>query len=168
MRIAGNVFALIEAVVAVRRPYRAIPQPGINLLEGPPGRHFIPDVALTCEPIAPSLVCEAPRLVVEVLSPLTQSYDKRFKLPVYAGHPSLDEIWLIDSRARCVQVWERRREGWHNGLPLIGEASFMSRVLGVEVTLDAIYALTSLEISAEEVAEEGGTGDTDGDDREDR
>ena len=123
---------------------------------------------MTREPVDSRHLYEAPQLVVEVLSPSTQSYDKRFKLPVYAGHPSIEEIWLIDSRVRCVQVWERRSEGWHNGLPLIGQATFMSAALGIDVTLDAIYTLTSLEISAEEVAEEGGTGDTEGNDRDDR
>src|SRR4051794_19839346 len=167
-QIAANVQRLTDDAVRDRRPCRAVQGGGLLLSEGPPGRVYIPDVLMTCEPVEAKHLYEAARLVVEVLSPSTESYDKRFKLPRYADLPSIDEIWLVDSRNRCVQVWERRSAGWHSGLPLIGRATFMSHVLGVEVSLDAVYDLTSLAVSPEEGAEEAGAQDADRDDGEHR
>ena len=123
---------------------------------------------MTCEPIEAKQVYEAPRLVVEVLSPSTGSYDKRFKLPRYAGLPSIEEIRLVDSRVRLVHAWQRINGRWQDGLPLIGRATFTSHVLGVEVSLDAVYDLTSLAVSPEEGAEEAGAEDADRDDGEQR
>jgi Uma2 family endonuclease len=120
---------------------------------------------MTCEPIEGRHVCEAAPLVVEVLSPSTKSYDKRFKLPVYASLPSIEEIWLIDSRVRLVQVWHRLEGAGATGCPIIGRGGFTSHVLGVEVTLDAIYALTKLEtLLPEDGAEDPGAHHPDHDD----
>ena len=146
VQIAMNVSRIADDAVRDRRPCRAVQGGGLALQAGPPGRFYIPDVLMTCEPIDARRVYESPRLVVEVLSPSTQSYDKRFKLPVYAGLPSIEEIWLVDSRFRLVQIWYRAEGGWRDGIPLIGRSIFASPVLGVEVSLDAIYALTSARV----------------------
>jgi Uma2 family endonuclease len=167
-QITGNVHRIIDDAVRDRRPCRAVPGGGLRLQEGPPGRVYIPDVLMTCEPIEAKQVYEAARLVVEVLSPSTGSYDKRFKLPRYAGLPSIEEIWLVDSRVRLVHAWQRINGRWQDGLPLIGRATFTSHVLGVEVSLDAVYDLTSLAVSPEEGAEEAGAEDADRDDGEQR
>src|SRR3954447_17611174 len=167
-QIAANAQRLADDAVRDRRPCRAVQSGGLLLSEGPPGRVYIPDVLMTCEPVEGKHLYEAARLVVEVLSPSTDSYDKRFKLPRYAGLPSIEEIWLVDSRVRLVHAWQRVDGRWQDGLPLIGHATFTSRVLGVEVSLDAVYDLTSLAVSPEEGAEEAGAEDADRDDGEQR
>jgi Uma2 family endonuclease len=143
-QISQNVTGIIERAVASRRPCRAVQQGGVAIAEGPPGDCFAPDVLLTCEPVAGQHLYAAPRLIVEVLSPGTRSFDKRHKVPAYAGLPSVAEIWLVDSRARWVQIYERLETGWHAGLPSIGQAIFPSRALGDTVALDDIYSLTTL------------------------
>ena len=144
-RIVGNAYGIVEAAVRDRRLCRAVPGGSLRIEEGPPGRVYTPDLLMTCEPIEGRHVCEAAPLVVEVLSPSTKSYDKRFKLPRYSALPFVEEIWLVDSRVRLAQVWRRLEGSWRDGLPIIGRGSFASHVLGIEVTLDAIYALTTLE-----------------------
>ena len=144
-RIVGNAYDIIETAVRDKRPCRAVPGGGLLIEEGPPGRVYVPDLLMTYEPIDGRHVCKAAPLVVEVLSPSTKSYDKRFKLPLYSALPFVEEIWLIDSRVRLVQAWQRIEGAWRDGLPVIGRGSFASHVLGIEVTLDAIYALTTLE-----------------------
>lgn len=143
-QIAANVTRLCDDAVGDRRPCRAVAQGGVALQEGPPGDVYVPDVLLTCEPIAGQRLSSAPLLVIEVLSPSTGRYDRHTKLPVYAMLPSLEEIWLVGSVQRFVQVYERLESGWHAGLPLIGQSGLRSRTLGVEVSLDDIYALTTL------------------------
>jgi Uma2 family endonuclease len=154
VQITGNVARIADGAVRDRRPCRAVPGGGLLLQEGPPGRVYIPDVLLTCEPIDERRLYQAPRLVVEVLSPSTQSYDKTAKLPRYAELPSIEEIWLVASRSRSVMVWERVGGSWHAALPMIGRATFTSRVLGMEVSLDAIYELTTLDATSPEDAPE--------------
>ena len=156
-RIVGNAYGIVEAALRDRRPCRAVPGGGLRIEEGPPGRVYTPDLLMTCEPIEGRHVCEAAPLVVEVLSPSTKSYDKRFKLPRYSALPFVEEIWLVDSRVQLAQVWRRLEGSWRDGLPIIGRGSFTSLVLGFEVTIDAIYALTTLEAaSPEDGAEDPG------------
>ena len=143
-RIGLNACSIIEAAIRDRRPCRAIPQGGLRLEDGPPGKVYIPDVLMTCEPTDGRHIFDTPQLVVEVLSPSTQAFDKHTKIPVYAALPSIEEIWLVASRVRLVTVWQRRETGWHSGLPLIGQASFPSQLLGIEVGLDDLYELTAL------------------------
>jgi Uma2 family endonuclease len=150
VQIAGNVQRLVDDAVRGRRPCRAVLGGGLRLREGPPGRVYIPDVLMTCEPVDGRHLYEAPRLVVEVLSPSTQSYDKRFKLPVYASLASIEEIWLVDPRVRLVQTWQRVEESWRGGLPIIGRGGFASRVQGADVGLDDLSALTTLEADSPE------------------
>ena len=40
------------------------------------------------------------------------------------------EIWLVDSRERWVQVWQRAEDAWIVTLPLRGDAVFASKALG--------------------------------------
>jgi Uma2 family endonuclease len=143
-QIAQNVSGLADAALRSRRPCRAVQQGGVAVAEGPPGDAFVPDVLVTCEPVDDQHLYEAPMLVVEVLSPKTRTYDKKTKVPAYAALPSVEEVWLVESEARWVQVYERIETGWHAGLPLIGQSSFRSRVLGTEIALDDIYTLTVL------------------------
>lgn len=149
-QIVGNLLGLATAAIRARRPCRALPGVGLVLAEGPPGAVYAPDLLVTCEPINGRHWCEAPNLVAEVLPPFGGGYDKRFKLPAYATLPSVEEIWLVDSRVRLVQAWHRLEDGWRDGLPIIGRGGFVSHVLGVEVTLDAVYALTALEPPADD------------------
>ena len=45
----------------------------------------------------------APDLAVEILSPSTAGHDRATKLPIYA-EARVPEVWLIDPRARTVEV----------------------------------------------------------------
>jgi Uma2 family endonuclease len=143
-QISGNVFGIIDAAVRGKRPCRAVQHGGVAINEGPPGDCFVPDVLMTCEPIRGQHLYAEPRLIVEVLSPSTGRYDRLTKVPLHGRLPSVEEIWLVGSLQRFVQVWQRLEAGWHAGLPLIRQATFASRVLAVEVTLDDVYALTTL------------------------
>jgi Uma2 family endonuclease len=141
---AQNISGMADTALRARRPCRAVQQGGVAITEGAPGDAFVPDVLVTCEPVDDEHLYEAPILIVEVLSPKTRTYDKKTKVPAYAALPSVEEVWLVESEARWVQVYERTETGWQAGLPLIGQSSFRSRALGTDVALDEIYALTTL------------------------
>jgi Uma2 family endonuclease len=53
-----------------------------------------------------------PTLIVEVLSPSTEAYDRGEKLAHYRRIPSLQEILLVGHEERRVDVWRRSPSGW--------------------------------------------------------
>src|SRR6476620_6410136 len=79
-------------------------------------RYFYPDLVVTCEPddLKSRDFIEHPKLIVEVLSPSTASYDRGDKFKYYRQIISLQEYVLVDSEAIAVEVYQRG-EGkmWH-------------------------------------------------------
>jgi Uma2 family endonuclease len=66
-----------------------------------------PDVMVTCGKAAAGdeQVIDAPKLVIEVLSPGTKGYDRRDKFILYRALASLREYVLIDPADRRVEVF---------------------------------------------------------------
>ena len=106
--------------------------------------YFFPDVTVTCD-IADRRrgikMIRSPRLVVEVLSPSTESTDRTEKLTIYKACPSIAEIVLVSQFASYVEVWRRDRDNkteWHYTHYGSGEtAEFAS--LDVHIPMDDIY-----------------------------
>ena len=144
--IAAEIIGLCRDALRDRPPCRALQQPGIEVQRSPSDKVYIPDVAVTCEPPEENnATIKAPRLVVEVLSPSTDHYDKMVKLPDYMSLPTVEEIWLVWSESRVVLVAQRANGGpWPDPKAYIAKASFESGVLGAHVSLDDIYRFVPL------------------------
>lgn len=100
---------------------------------------FTPDVTLICELLLEdSLDLLTPRLIVEVPSPSTQRKDRTAKLDIYRMMSSVEEIWLVRTRPRHVEAWQRREDGWHVA-DVIGSGAIRSVVLTFPIPLDEIY-----------------------------
>lgn len=96
-----------------------------------------PDVLVTCRPIAPDDDrLSDPTVVVEVLSPSTESHDRVRKWRQYQTISSLQHFVLIEQRERRVEVYTRTAGGWQ--LVVVEPPAD-------EVVLDAIDARLSLE-----------------------
>lgn len=100
-----------------------------------------PDVSVVCGPFeadpADSNTLLNPSLLVEVLSPSTELYDRRTKLRAYQQLPSLKHYLLVESAEIGVDHYERTDLGWlyrHYG------PGDVIRVLGVEISVDELYA----------------------------
>lgn len=110
--------------------------------------YYYPDVMATCAPQAvvadQSLVVTEAVLVVEVLSPATETIDRREKLAAYRRLPSLQEYALIAQDSQQVEIYRRKRDGdwlyiaYARGDPV----EFAS--LGVTVPLADLYAGTDI------------------------
>lgn len=74
---------------------------------------FYPDVMVTCDKadLATEMIFRAPTLVIEVLSPGTQAYDRGLKFAVYRRLASLQEYILVDPDARRVEGFRRNPQG---------------------------------------------------------
>lgn len=79
------------------------------------GRYFYPDVLVTCDsrdrtPEARE-VKKYPTLVVEVLSPSTEAFDRGRKFSYYRQIETLQEYVLIDPSRQSVECFRRGTEG---------------------------------------------------------
>ena len=72
-----------------------------------------PDVFVTCDAadLRTELVFTAPTVVVEVLSPTTEKYDRGSKFTLYRMLPSLREYLLVDPDSRGVELFRRGADG---------------------------------------------------------
>ncbi|MDX2285473.1 MAG: Uma2 family endonuclease, partial [Bacteroidia bacterium] len=93
--IAGNVYALFKTRKGGDACKAYIENIKVELL---PGVYYVyPDVVLTCDARdrEDRYVKRYPKVLVEVLSPGTEAYDRRHKLPRYLALPSLEALLLV-------------------------------------------------------------------------
>jgi len=73
--------------------------------------YVYPDVLLTCdEKDTDAYSVQYPSLIVEVLSKLTETYDRSVKLAQYRKIPSLKYYLLVSQSATSVEVYGRKNE----------------------------------------------------------
>lgn len=96
-----------------------------------------PDVFVTCDKadLATEMIFRAPTLVVEVLSPSTNAYDRSLKFALYRQLAALREYVLIDPDERRVEAFR---------LDAAGQWIFDDMSQGAELRLDSLGAAVSL------------------------
>jgi Uma2 family endonuclease len=82
---------------------------------------------------------EAPCLLVEVLSPSTESIDRREKLMVYKGIASLNAYLIVDQDRRLVEHYWRAPNGWRHATLEEQGAIGLQCPSSFTLTLDEIY-----------------------------
>lgn len=104
--------------------------------------YFYPDVVVTCSAADADsrLVKREPRLIVEVLSPGTEAYDRGEKFQRYRHIASLEEYALVDIEHRRVDVFRKLPEGLWVLHPF--DATTPATFASVDLALDAdtLYA----------------------------
>lgn len=111
--VAGNLY------IALRQHLRGSPcrvfASDVKLRVEAADCFFYPDVMVTCSAAdaASRLVKHAPVLVVEVLSPSTEAFDRGAKFAAYRQLPSLAEYLLVDPNQRRCDLF---RKGADDGL----------------------------------------------------
>ena len=106
----------------------------------PSCKYFYPDVVVTCDERDrdPQLVL-FPCLIIEVLSPSTEAYDRGFKFSQYRKFDSLQEYVLVQIERPVVEVFQRNQDGkW-----LFSEYGMSDRIflksVNVEITVSDLY-----------------------------
>ena len=100
-----------------------------------------PDLFVTCDPadLRTEAIFRAPKLVVEVLSPTTQAYDRSLKFALYRRLASLQEYALVDPDTRRVEVFRVGADGlWVLHDMSEGEALSLAS-LGCEVPMAEVF-----------------------------
>jgi len=119
-------------------PCRVISEAGVTV----PDRadtYYIADLAVTCAPREPGrrMVAE-PVAIVEVLSPSTDQVDRWRKVADYRTLPSVQEIVVVFSDERRVEVQRRTADGWKVE-DLIGQAALELACCAEPIPLEAVY-----------------------------
>ena len=152
--VRGEVFAMVGARRAHGRIVMNLGRLLGNALIGSPCEVYAetmkvqvddsflyPDLFVTCDArdLRTDQIFVAPTLVVEVLSPTTQAYDRSLKFALYRRLPSLREYLLVDPDSRRVEAFRAAPAGWllhdmSDGTVLELES------LGLELPLDEVFA----------------------------
>jgi Uma2 family endonuclease len=99
---------------------------------------YYPDVMVACGPNPEIRYRDNPRLIVEVLSPSTESIDKREKAVNYRHIPTLEEYVLVAERAPQVTI-KRRSEEWGSLILSSLEETAEFRSIDLTLPLKRIY-----------------------------
>lgn len=80
------------------------------------GLSTYPDLSVACgdrnvDPLDPQALVD-PVVLVEVLSPSTETYDRGEKLRHYQRIPSLREVLFVAHDRHEVEIWRRSEDGW--------------------------------------------------------
>lgn len=114
-RIALNTASLLLSRLA-GKPYQVF-MSDVKLNVAKDNAYYYPDVMATCAEQAvaanESQVVTAPVLIIEVLSPGTETIDRREKLHAYRHLPALQEYALISQDQQQVEIYRRQGDlGW--------------------------------------------------------
>ncbi|MEM9693935.1 MAG: Uma2 family endonuclease [Myxococcota bacterium] len=106
------------------------------------------DAVVVCDPVerdpeSPSHITN-PRVVVEVLSPSTERYDREQKRLYYQHLDSLEEYVLIAQDRRRVDVWRREGEAWVHAVHGPGSTVELPS-LDLSVDVDSLYREAGIE-----------------------
>jgi Uma2 family endonuclease len=110
---------------------------------------YYPDAFVTCDPrdLDDRYVKRYPKLIVEVLSPSTEEFDRGDKFKDYQQLISLEEYVLIAQDQRRVECWRRRsprgaaptpQDGWH-GVVYQAEDTVVLESIGLAIAMADLY-----------------------------
>ena len=100
---------------------------------------FYPDLFVTCEAPSDPLVKRDARLIVEILSPSTEAYDRGRKFAGYRLLPGLQEYMLLSADEPIVEIYTRAADGaWLMRAYQAGDTLHLSS-LDLTLSVDAVY-----------------------------
>jgi Uma2 family endonuclease len=128
----------VEIRARVQPPCRVISEAGL-VISDRADTYYVADLAVTCAPREPGrrMVVE-PVLVIEVLSPSTSQVDRWRKVADYRTLASVQEILVVFSDERRVEVQRRTADGWRVE-DLMGNAQIRLCCCNAAIPLGAIY-----------------------------
>lgn len=137
--LAGAVIA--ELRTALRESPCAVLSSDQRVAAAPKKRYVYPDALVLCE--APTFeagtsdVLTNPAVIVEVLSPGTETYDRGDKWAAYQALPSVTDYLLIAQDSVRVEQFQRSEVGWR--YLALGQGGQLRLSNGASVSVDAIY-----------------------------
>lgn len=140
--VAANVIGLVAA--ALRGKPCQVYTSDLRVRVVATGLGTYPDVTVICGRLetdpedSKGQTAINPTVIVEVLSPSTEDYDRGEKLAHYKTIESLEEIVLVAHDEHRVEVWRRRDERWSLDLSK-GEDTVHLASIDCELPLPEVY-----------------------------
>ncbi|MCT7954884.1 Uma2 family endonuclease [Laspinema palackyanum] len=152
--IAGNLFALIRSHLRGTgcRLYIA----DVKVYIEPRNCFYYPDLMVTCDPIdrETSTYKRFPKLIIEVLSPSTEAFDRGDKFNDYQTISSLEEYVLVNTKHQRVEVFRKTEEGgWLFQTYTSTTATFTLKSLNLTGSFAEVYEEVTLELDSRTRAE---------------
>lgn len=137
-RIARNALVVLDAQLRGRKGQ---PFTSDTFVRIPAGNARLPDLGVDCGPFDDTaLEAAEPALVVEILSPTTQAFDRTEKLEEYKTVGSLEYILLIDPDQPQARLYARDAERRWASVRIAGlDAVIAMPVIGVSLPLAELY-----------------------------
>jgi len=110
------------------------------------GPFTYPDASVSCDKrdrTATEFI-QFPCLIVEVLSPSTEAYDRGEKFALYRKLASLQEYVLVGSETKIVEVFRREQNGMWSFIPYGDGNEILLVSVGLTLSVDAIYENVTL------------------------
>jgi Uma2 family endonuclease len=104
-------------------------------------RKYYPDVSVVCGRQTGKKSLTNPILIVEVISPDTETKDRGWKFEAYKRLPTLQEYLLVGSTYRSVEVWRRTGDGspfWEQHVYSMGDTVHLESV-DVDISMEDLY-----------------------------
>lgn len=139
--LSSRIDLLLSEQLGRRGPCHTHRDQYVAIPERPP---VVPDVVLTCDradwdddEYAKPFKIRSPLIVVEVLSPSTEVYDRTEKFKRYQRCPTLEVYILVSQLVRGIEVY-RKDTGWQKEL-FTGMQTIKLDQLDLELPLEDIY-----------------------------
>jgi Uma2 family endonuclease len=139
--ISANVIG--ELYGALRHPPCRVYTSDLRVKVPATGLYTYPDASVVCG--GPEFHDEHrdtllnPRVIFEVLSPSTESYDRGEKFDNYASIPSLVDYVLVSQDEKLVEHYTRRPDGWLLRRLRGGETLHLASI-GCEIAVNDLYS----------------------------
>ncbi len=105
-------------------------------------RYVLPDVTVTCDQRDEDTddAIQYPRLIIEVLLPSTEVYDRDRKFTYYRACPTVEEYVLVNTEHQSIEVRRRRGQSRFWELAFFGTGEQVElRSLNISIPVEAIY-----------------------------
>jgi Uma2 family endonuclease len=106
--------------------------------------YFYPDITISCDAAdrqRGTTLIESPRVIVEVLSPGTETKDRVTRFRAYQEQETIQEIVLVNQFAQYVEIWQRDEHDPHNA------RAWLYRHYGPGETIEIVSVNAQIEIS---------------------
>jgi len=135
-RVKGNAFLALSRALDGTRCEVFVDGPRLELET----LVAYPDVVVTCDPPGPrDQTVQAPKVLIEVLSPSTEDVDRGSKWVAYQGIPELLHYLLIATDEPRVDMYTRRGDRWDYVIYSGIEQAVPLGGIGVELSMAELY-----------------------------
>lgn len=151
--IAGNVGALLKTQMRGSGCKVLNSDARVNIMKTKD--YVYPDLSVTCDDRdkTTNQYITYPCLIVEVLSPSTEAYDRGNKFKRYRRNPQLQEYLLVDSEAISIDLFRRATQDTWQIFSYQAGDSIELKSVNLTLPIEAIYEDIVFEFTSSEVSE---------------